>query len=574
MSKSIIYSIVLILFLTACGGGESDTLTYRVEGSADTVEIVYSDADGNSTEDSVSLPWETTFEIGKEFNFKIVASNQQPTGDVACFVIFNDRELGDSHSDAYIECSGSVARSGNSTSSDFHSFPVESYLADAQEFYDQEDYQKALQEIDSALEVAPNFPAAYFSQGLVYKAMGESEKAISAYSQAIGLDPEFVKAYNNRGLLYQDRGDLDLAIEDWTTAVGVDPTYANGYFNRAIAYADMGELDIAREDVLKVQDLSDDPEMVAWAEEALAELDIALQPTAMPTMPPEPTPTEIIQPTDVPVAPSIPAAESRIAFTSDRSGDMEIYVMNVDGTDFHQLTDSPGIDINPVWSPDGTQIAFMSERDGNREIYVMASDGSNLTRLTDNPAADNSPYWSPNGQMIAFLSERSGNGDVFIMNADGSNIDQVTTDQSNDWAPVWNPETPELAFISDRDGDPEIYIISSDSGIRQLTDNDYYDQDVDWSPNGRFLAFASSPVANNPDIYIIRPDGSDLQQLTDNPEYDMEPTWSPDSNYLLFTSGRDGNLEIYLMEESGKIYRLTNDPGMDFTPSWGPMSSP
>ena len=63
---------------------------------------------------------------------------------------------------------------------------------------------------------------------------------------------------------------------------------------------------------------------------------------------------------------------------------------------------------------------FASERDGNREIYVMNIDGSEQIRLTDNPAVDSDPVWAPDGSRIAFWSRRDGNFEIYVMNADGS----------------------------------------------------------------------------------------------------------------------------------------------------------
>jgi Tol biopolymer transport system component len=90
---------------------------------------------------------------------------------------------------------------------------------------------------------------------------------------------------------------------------------------------------------------------------------------------------------------STPAAapNSKIAFQSNRDGNLEIYTMNVDGSGIARLTNNAGLDLEPAWSPDGRRIAFRSERDGNFEIYVMNADGSGLTRLTNDPAYDAEP---------------------------------------------------------------------------------------------------------------------------------------------------------------------------------------
>src|SRR5438105_1146558 len=73
------------------------------------------------------------------------------------------------------------------------------------------------------------------------------------------------------------------------------------------------------------------------------------------------------------------------------------------------------------------KIAFTSNRDGNDEIYVMNTDGTGVTRLTNDPASDSQPAWSPDGSRIAFTSTRVGNFDIYVMNADGTNVTRLTT---------------------------------------------------------------------------------------------------------------------------------------------------
>src|SRR2546421_241892 len=115
-------------------------------------------------------------------------------------------------------------------------------------------------------------------------------------------------------------------------------------------------------------------------------------------------------------APSGRPAAGQIAFTSERDGDQEVYVMNADGSAPLNLSNNAvglGNDWAPAWSPDGSKIAFISGRDGNDEIYVMKSDGSGQANLTNNARGDYFPAWSPHGSKIAFESSLGyGNGEV------------------------------------------------------------------------------------------------------------------------------------------------------------------
>ena len=89
--------------------------------------------------------------------------------------------------------------------------------------------------------------------------------------------------------------------------------------------------------------------------------------------------------------------------------------MGADGGDVRRLTHHPKMDYWPVWSPDGKRIAFTSNRDGNYEIYLMNADGSGQRNLTNHPAADNFASWSPDGRRLAFISNRAGGYNIYVM---------------------------------------------------------------------------------------------------------------------------------------------------------------
>jgi Tol biopolymer transport system component len=138
--------------------------------------------------------------------------------------------------------------------------------------------------------------------------------------------------------------------------------------------------------------------------------------------------------------------DSRIAFYADRQGDLngEVYLMDADGRNYHNLTQNAAHDWEPTWSPNGQRIAFVSSRDGNAEIYMMdaACDnpshcGENVHRLTQNRAPDKAPAWSLNGQQIAFESESDGSPQIYIINTDGTSLQQLTHNQASNRSPIW-----------------------------------------------------------------------------------------------------------------------------------------
>jgi Tol biopolymer transport system component len=319
---------------------------------------------------------------------------------------------------------------------------------------------------------------------------------------------------------------------------------------------------------------------IARPTEAAREAKPLVTETVIPTEPnPTATQTEKATAAATPTATvSVSAGSAQIAFASERDGNLEIYVMHADGSDPQRLTDQPGEDYWPTWSPNGTQIAFASERDGNFEIYVMNADGTNQRRLTDNSANDLEPDWSPDGTQIAFMYHSADKSTIYVMDVDGSNRRQLTDSDGNDSLPAWSPDGTQLAFVSQRDGNPEIYVMAADgSNQRRLTDNMGDDTYPAWSPEsapgGEQISFFS--VRNdNRELYLMAADGTNLRQLTHDDASVWVSAWSPDGTQLAFTSARDGNREIYVMDADGtNLRRLTNNRVLDGIPAWRPTGS-
>ncbi len=271
----------------------------------------------------------------------------------------------------------------------------------------------------------------------------------------------------------------------------------------------------------------------------------------------------------------------RITFGSERDGNLEIYTMNADGSgDATRLTDNPGKDGDPAWSPDGTKIAFETDRHGEHfEIYVMNADGSELQRLTVSdttatPFVNVEPAWSPDSSMLAFTSTRDGNAFIYTMLADGSDVQRVTAVPAQ--GPEWSPDGSQLAYFSlDASNNFDVWASDIDgSDATRLTTHAAIDTQPSWSPDGTLIAFQSDRDGNN-EIYIMDADGSNPVRLTDNPADDTEPSWAPDGRRIVFRSSRGGNDDLYTMAMDGRgQVRLTSNLASDGQPAWSSGALP
>ena len=292
-----------------------------------------------------------------------------------------------------------------------------------------------------------------------------------------------------------------------------------------------------------------------------------------------------VEPTPTPWPTPDNSAMSRIAFASNRDGNWEIYLMNSDGSNPHNVTNNPATDSHPSWSPDGSKIVFQSERAGNFEIYVMNSDGSEQKRLTEDRGVDHSPAWSPDGTKIAFVSDRRGRQSVWTMNSeDGSELEDVTGSYVNSRWPTWGPRSRTLAYETGHD--VRILRIDDVQLNEKIVDkNNFFDGFfvgwLDWSPDGKKLALISNHQERTEFtrlLYTSQLDGFRFRRVYDNPSglpYER-PSWAPDSNMIVFSvkDAEDGDWDIQVVDfTTRETWRLTNDPDNpadDMLPDWEP----
>ena len=597
------------LLLTACGG--SNQLTYQVTGSASEAKVTYTDGDGNSKTETVTLPWETGFSVGGNSDFALAADNTSGQGNISCVVLLNEKELGHADAKYYAACKGSFKKSGNSLSTNFSS--SKDVLPDGSAAGPQATPTPVSPTATPAPSPTPDLAADFvtftnkegtaslrYPPGWTVLENGRTIAAISDksleksflrgedYSQPAGFVVGLV------GLTSDHKSDDPAALlEEWLAQIKKDgwqpepvgeiDTSTNDTIRRA-SRAYTGNKD-GQNFYLTLTSIVNGGAAAIFmggrmgaAPEKLGTLATAILDTieieyidpASVAAPAKPT---VARPTPKPAAGKIRISE-RIVLASDTDGDSEIYSYKIGDRGMTRLTDNDVYDGECTWSPDGKKIAFVSNRDGNYEIYTMNPDGSDVTRLTDDPANDFSPAWSPNSQVIAFMTERDGTPDLYMMRADGSQVTPFLASKGKDLSPAWSYTGLELAFVSDKakEGAFDLYITDTKNQVRRIT------QDIgnvfapNWSPNGRYIAFAADN-GKNVDIYIIKPDGSGLQQVTNDKAKDYLPKWSSDSNYILFVSERKGTPDIYITNEAGDVESVFASKGKDTNPAWGPMGS-
>ncbi|HWN19364.1 MAG TPA: Ig-like domain-containing protein [Gemmatimonadales bacterium] len=148
---------------------------------------------------------------------------------------------------------------------------------------------------------------------------------------------------------------------------------------------------------------------------------------------------------------SLSPDRTRIAFSSNRGGNFDIYMMDADGQHLRRLTTDPRNEGDPVWTPDGTQVVYTTTRGSASQIAIMPADGGEGRILTTTPAANHSPTVSSDGRSIAFVSSRDGNQEIYAMNLDGSNQRRLTRTSERESSPRFF-RNGDLAYVVERGG--------------------------------------------------------------------------------------------------------------------------
>ena len=238
---------------------------------------------------------------------------------------------------------------------------------------------------------------------------------------------------------------------------------------------------------------------------------------------------------------------------------------------FSRLTDQVGLESFPSLSPDGKSIVYSSEASGNVDLYLQRVEGRNTTNLTaDSPADDTQPAFSPDGNRIAFQSERGGGG-IFVMGATGEAVRRLSDVGYN---PSWSPDGRFIVCAQETIEQPNsrysnasaLWVIDVQTGQRrQITAGDAVQPS--WSPHGHRIAYWAADAAGQRDLWTMPAAGGAAVALTNDRFVDWSPIWTPDGRYVIFSSDRGGSMNLWRVPVDEATGLARGDPEPVTTPS-------
>jgi len=291
------------------------------------------------------------------------------------------------------------------------------------------------------------------------------------------------------------------------------------------------------------------------------------------------TPIPPVEPTLTASPTEAPPFPCRIVFDTDRDENLEIYVMEPDGSSPVNLTNNPGDDFDPVWSPDGTKIAFVSNRENGTEeggqfIYVMRTDGSAVSQISHQNESQY-PDWSASGVDLAYSSK----GEIYLVGLfDGTEVNLTESPEWDEY-PKFSPDGRQIAWLGGPENDRHIYVMNLDGSQKQQVTKSGMVYSLEWSVDGRIFTNWENPdgICFN---CVVTSDGKDVSDAGGKGTIQQFlPFWTSDGERVEMVSGDfhgNGQNDIFLVGENfpDLFFFLTNNSGNNRNPDTASMCGP
>jgi hypothetical protein len=225
---------------------------------------------------------------------------------------------------------------------------------------------------------------------------------------------------------------------------------------------------------------------------------------------------------------------------SNRGGKFGIYQIRSAVRDTLQPVLADSFDnIQPAVSPDRTRIAYSSNRGGSYDLYLMDADGSNPRRLSTDPGSEGDPVWTADARIVYTAAPKGGPPQIYALRPDGKPAQAITSEPGANHSPAVSPDGRMLAFVSTRDGNQEIYLMPIDGGAaRRVTSSDLRESHPRFLPNGDLLYVTERPRSKGSRILRLTGTEGEGAALLETEEPIGGLAVSRDGSRLAYVTGR------------------------------------
>lgn len=264
-------------------------------------------------------------------------------------------------------------------------------------------------------------------------------------------------------------------------------------------------------------------------------------------------------------------AATRIAFVNREKNVKEIFLTDILGKNFRQVTRHKHLTVSPRFVPGGNMMSYTSYHTGNQNLYITDLSQNKITRaLSRRKGLNLAPAWSPDGQYMILTLSKSGNPDLYLLDRKGEIVEQLTSRAGINVSPTWSPDGDHLVFVSDRSGKPQLYHMDMRTRkTKRLTFEGSENAEPSWSPTENLVVYSSLRDGVY-QLFTINPfNNNSTEQVTNDLSHHEAPSWSPDGNQIIFAK-RDGKKnQIYGIMRNGSFQRrLFTLPGSQAYPQW------
>ena len=264
----------------------------------------------------------------------------------------------------------------------------------------------------------------------------------------------------------------------------------------------------------------------------------------------------------------------KIIYVSEKDGNPEIYLMEINGSEIQRITNSSRSEENPKLSKDGSYLGFLISKNDIKELHIIEMNNNNKQlQISDKNLDVEDFFWSPDSRKLTFKAkDNKGNHDIYLYSLEKELTNKVTNTKGIEKLGNWSPDGEWIVYSVVIGEEDKVGIFKKNpDGVDEvrLTEN-FEDHNPLWSPDGEKIAFLSTRGSDDLDIYTLNIENGEEKNITASQGDDFDFSWDPSGKRITFVSKREDNPEIFVIDISVKQepIRLTDNESIEYSPLW------